>query len=119
MKNKLALIAAAGLLVTGCGTKAPECSEQQVQDLVIKIVKDKMLEQMNNIYPMGIPDQIKANTENLKLTLEAIRTTASDEKTGAQQCAADLNAPNGKIPLTYTVELTSKKGEFYVTVSGI
>jgi hypothetical protein len=119
MKYKLLLLAACTVAIASCGTKAPECSDQQVQDLAIKIVKDRMLEQMSNIYPMGIPDQIKENTDKLQLKLDAIRTTATDEKTGAQQCAAELNAPNGKIPLTYTVELTSKKGEIYVTVSGI
>lgn len=119
MKNKLVLIAAAGLLVTGCGTKAPECGDQQVQDLATQIIKDKSRKQMEALYPFEMPDDIKNKLDNLKLSLAAIRTTATNEETGAQECAAELDNGTGKVAITYKVELTNKKGEFYVTVNGI
>ena len=56
--------------------------------------------------------------------VQAIRTTETNEKTGAQQCAAELkiNASSGgsnALPITYTVERTDDGKQFYVNVFGL
>jgi hypothetical protein len=119
MKYKIILLAACTVAIASCGTKAPECGDQQVQDLATQIIKDTSRKQMEALYPYGMPDEIKNKLDNLKLSLAAIRTTATNKETGAQECAAELDNGTGKVAITYKVELTNKKGEFYVTVNGI
>jgi hypothetical protein len=58
----------------------------------------------------------------LKFEIETIRTTKYDKNIDRYECAADFkmigNANTTTLPITYTVESTDKKGEFYVTVDG-
>ena len=116
---RMIVITGCAVLLAACGSKAPECGDQQVQDLATQIIKDKSRKQMEALYPFEMPDDIKNKLDNLKLSLAAIRTTATNEETGAQECAAELDNGTGKVAITYKVELTNKKGEFYVTVNGI
>ena len=50
------------------------------------------------------------------------KTTKYDKNIDRYECAADFkmigNANTTTLPITYTVESTDKKGEFYVTVDG-
>lgn len=97
----------------GCSESAPSCSDKSTIEMVLKLSKDELV---RTGYPR---DQL----DKLNLKLSAIRTKKSDEKTGNQECACNLDIaiPTGtfQVPITYTSELTDKRGEFYVTVYGI
>lgn len=101
------VLAALGLM-SACSNNVPSCSDSQATDLVIEITKDEIASQYG---------QTRAN--ELTLTLDAIRTTDENEKTGAFDCAADLHSNEGsQFPITYTVE-TTDDGRVYVTVFGL
>ncbi|MBN2287667.1 MAG: DUF1311 domain-containing protein [Tissierellales bacterium] len=97
----------------GCSKSAPECSNQQTIEMVKKITRDELVRS-------GFP---RESLDELTINLNAIRTRSKDDKTGKQECACDLviTSQEGDFlgPITYTSELTDKKGEFYVTVYGI
>ena len=65
----------------------------------------------------------KVYTDRLNLTVENIRTSSFDEKTGKYECAADLKATGDlsskSIPIRYTSELIDDKDGFYVQVYGL
>mgnify|MGYP003667698454 FL=1 len=88
---------------------APKCSDLETQELVIQIMKDGLEE-----------DSGKEFADSLTLVLSLIRTTDFNEKTGSQECAAELTMSNsddsGTIHLTYTSELLDDGENFYVTV---
>jgi len=100
------------LMLAGCGNSAPKCSDAQTQDLVKDIAKDELIESLG---------QQAANA--VTLGLEGIRTTDFSEKTGAQECAAELTftgpAGTNKLDITYTSENTDDAKNFYVTVYGL
>ncbi|GAA5215533.1 hypothetical protein ACFSJ3_11330 [Corallincola platygyrae] len=115
MKFKFALVFAAlvsgGLTACG-GPEAPSCDDSDTKDLVLEIVVDELVSQIG-----------KTAAETVDLELDAIRTTDFNEKTGMQECAAELIAegPGGETTadITYTSELTDEDDEFYVTVYGL
>ncbi len=102
------------LVITGCSTSVPKCSDEETIDLVKQIADEEMANQLG---------PAMAKLFSYKVT--AIRTTNTHEKTGAHECAAQLGitASNtgmtNELPITYTVELTDDKKEFYVTVYGL
>lgn len=107
-------LAISTLVITGCSTSIPKCSDEETIDLVKQIADREMA------------NQLGAETAKLfSYTVNAIRTTNTNEKTGAHECAAQLqiNASNtgqaNEIPITYTVEITDNKDEFYVNVYGL
>lgn len=108
-KFVVAGIVASGLMVASCSNEAPSCASKEVQDTVIKIYREGMEKVAG-----------AAVVASIKLELDAIRTTSTDEKTGAHMCAAQMKVtgpgPGGNIDVTYKVENTEKSGEFYVTV---
>ena len=70
--------------------------------------------------------QIGAETAKLfSYTVNAIRTTNTNEQTGAHECAAQLavkasnTGETNQLPITYTVEMTDDGKEFYVNVFGL
>ncbi len=102
------------LMVSGVfpSSGAPKCSDTETINLVKQIAKEKLVAGMG---------QKAADT--LKLSVGAIRTTDSNEKTGTQQCAAQLTV-KGKggentIDFTYKSEKTDKGDEFLVTAYGL
>jgi len=101
-----------GAVITGCSSSAPKCSDTETTDLVKQIAK----EQLAKLQGQEIADQIE-------MSVDAIRTTDSNDKTGAQQCAAQLTlkGPNGEnsLDITYTSEKTDKGDEFFVNVYGL
>ena len=113
--KKSAINVALGALLlvgmTGCDNSAPKCSDQDTQDLVISIAHDELVE------PRG-----EDFANKIKLSLDGIRTTDFNEKTGAQECAAELvmATPEKSMSadITYTSENTDD-GNFYVKVFGL
>ncbi|ABN60158.1 hypothetical protein [Shewanella baltica] len=99
-------------IITGCSDEAPSCSDDETQGLVIQISKDELKKQVGQ----GVVDLVT-------LELTGIRTTDFNEKTGAQECAAELvfSGKNGKdsIDITYKSELVDNEDQFYVTVYGL
>ena len=76
---------------------------------------------MKQIAKDAIAEEVgRSMADQTLLSVEAIRTTDENEKTGALECAAELIIlPQRNVfPITYTVEATDDNG-FYVTVYGI
>lgn len=105
------VLASVSVFVAGCSNSAPKCSDKKTADLVYEIAK----REYSKVFPGKAIDGIS-------FRLDSIRTTAIDDKTGAQSCAAQLvlKGPNGELPLdiTYKSEMTDK-GSQYVTVWGL
>ena len=92
--------------LNSCSKSAPDCSDT----ITIEKVKDLVL--------------AETGKTDLPLELTDIRTTRFDDKTGSQECAsiAKIEGPLGQtmeIPITYTSELTDKKGEYYIQITGM
>jgi hypothetical protein len=107
-------LAVSALVITGCAKSVPKCSDEETIVLVKQIVSREMEKQLG--------------AEAAKLfsyTVSAIRTTNTNEKTGAHECAAQLGVAasntgqTNEMPITYTVEKTDKGDEFYVNVYGL
>lgn len=98
--------------LSACSGGAPKCSAPETIELVKQIVKKELAKSL---------DQEKIN--QLEISVDAIRTTDSNEKTGAQQCAAQLkfkgSGGESTHDITYTCEKMDKGDEFYVTVYGL
>ena len=114
MKRIFIPLVFAALAVSGCSPTVPKCGDEEVTDLVKQIAD----EEMNN--------QLGAELAELfSYEVGAIRTTATNEKTVAYECAAELSitASNtgmtNKAPITYTVEMTDDGEQFYVNVFGL
>lgn len=88
---------------------APKCSDKGTKNLVLEIVREKL-------------NQV-TDASGMQIRLNAIRTLESNDKTGAQMCAAQLHfSGSGKettLDITYKSEKTDKGGEFFVTVYGL
>jgi len=101
-----------GSALTGCSQSVPSCSDSETTELVVEISNGELTRTIG---------QEVAN--EIELGVEAIRTTDTNEKTGAFSCAANLSmsGPRGKnsLPITYTVEKTDNGEEFYVNVFGL
>jgi hypothetical protein len=102
------------LAITGCSQSVPKCSDKETIDLVTQIAGREM------------SNQLGAEAAKLfSYTVSAIRTTSTNEQTGAHECAAQLgiSASNtgqtNEFPITYTFEKTDKGDEFYVNVFGL
>jgi len=98
--------------LTGCSQSVPLCGDSETTELVIEISNQKI----ESVYG-------KEKASEIDLAVESIRTTDTNEKTGAFSCAANLSmsGPKGKdtLPITYTVEMTDNGDEFYVNVYGL
>ena len=114
MNNKFSVFTLALFLgaISGCSNNAPECSDSETKQLVLEIAKDEIKKQAGERVANAV-----------SLSLAGVRTTDFNEKTGSQQCAAELkmSGKNGtkSIDVTYTSELVDDTDEFYVTVYGL
>lgn len=113
MKKSLVIIVALlSTVMAGCGPKVPTCNDIQTTDLVVNIAKDELIKQIG-----------QEPTNLLNLAVTAIRTTETNSKTGAHQCAGQLeiSGPGGTnaVPITYTVEMTDDGKQFFVNVFGL
>lgn len=112
MKIKTTLSAlTVAALISGCSTSIPECGDQKSVDLVTEKVMTELKKQGGG----------KADEVDIKIS--SIRTQNTNEQTGAQQCAAELNLTmdNGRTangPITYTIEKTDED-ELFVSVEGL
>ena len=99
-------------LLTGCGSPVPVCSDEQSTDLVKEIAAREMSNQLGD-----------AAAASFTYAVNAIRTTSTNEGTGAHECAAELAVigPGGTspLPITYTIEQTDDGEQFYINVFGL
>lgn len=113
MKKLLIVGFSSAFILAGCGGGVPKCGDSETKKLVSEIADEEMASQIG-----------RAAANKFTYSLEAIRTTDVHDKTGAFECAAELaiHASNGgknSIPITYTVEKTDDKKQFYVQVYGL
>lgn len=92
-------------LLSACSNNVPACSDPQATDLVLEIT-DRELQ----LHGLG--------ANETSISVDAIRTTGENDKTGAFDCAAELSINGAAYPITYTVEMTDDNRP-YVTVYGL
>ncbi|MEQ5818101.1 hypothetical protein [Halomonas sp. SCS19] len=106
-----AVIVAATIL-GGCSQSAPKCSDNETVALVKEITRDGLVSQFG-----------QEVSDSIQLEVDAIRTTDFNDKTGSQQCAAQLTIKSQgdteTADITYTSELADNGEKFYVTVYGL
>lgn len=113
-RQKLLFIIPFLALLDGCTPSVPKCGDSKTINLVKQIAKEDVEKNLGARL---------ANT--ISYSVSAIRTTNTHEKTGAFECAAQLEVHSSatgrsnRIPITYTVEATDKGDEFYVGVRGL
>lgn len=103
------------IITTGCNKMAPKCDNGSVIDTVKQISQNEIIRQLQVLGK-------KVDKNQLKLSIDTIRTTETDKDTGSNSCKANLNVTvdNNKkaFPITYTIE-KAEKGQFYVEVYGL
>lgn len=106
------------LILASCSSTAPKCGDSETLNLVEQILAE------NTVYD--------------EFELIYIRTTDKNEETGSFECAANVKMKNTnggvnfmadnlidmvgvdkEISITYTVELTDSRDEFFVQVYGL
>lgn len=108
------VVAFAIVLITGCSPSVPTCSDLNTTALVEIIADREMANQLG-----------AEEAETFTYRVSSIRTTHTNQQTGAYECAAQLEISaldtdlTSEIPITYTVELIDNKDEFYVNVFGL
>ncbi len=102
------------IAVSGCSQSVPKCGDTKTIDLVTQIADREMGKQLG-----------AEAAKIFSYSLGAIRTTNTNEQTGAHECACQLSitasntGQTNEIPITYTVEKTDKGDEIYVNVFGL
>ncbi len=114
MKKLIIPVILSTAAIAGCSQSVPKCSDTEATDLVKQIANREM------------GNQLGAEAAKMfSYTVSAIRTTSTNEQTGAHECAAQLGitasntGQTNEIPITYTVEMTDNGEEFYVNVYGL
>ena len=102
-------------LFVGMGSGTPSCSNADVQETVLEIVNRELKKQI-----------FFNSDELLNISLQYIRTTDTNEKTGANACAAEVTFENkqnralkNSSQITYTVQNIEGEAGFYVNVYGL
>lgn len=114
MKHSIIPVAVMAFAIAGCSQSVPKCGDKETTDLVKQIANREM------------GNQLGAEVAKMfTYTVSAIRTTSTNEQTGAHECAAQLGVTasntgqTNELPITYTVEMTDNGKEFYVNVFGL
>lgn len=96
-------------ILTGCGKKAPKCSDERVINLVIQIAKEQ--------FPT-LP-----KLQEAEATISAIRTIEHSKETGSYTCKGKITFTSQDedikpfvLPITYQSENTDDGKEYYVSV---
>jgi hypothetical protein len=102
----------ATIALTACGGSVPGCNS----DSAIQLVKQISAEELER----RLGSQLAAE---FRFEVHAVRTTSTDDQTGAHGCAAELhmygNDGSNKLPIEYTVENTDDGEQIYVNVYGL
>lgn len=111
MKRAILLVLIAAGLLAGCSEKTPKCSNDDAKNLVVDISR-KTIEKGMTL------------DEDVRITVENVRTISHQSGLDVYQCAADLTftKPDVKqeIPITYRIQKTDEgKGRFYINVYGL
>lgn len=135
------------LVLTGCGSKTPSCTDPAAIDLVKTIYQqsfDKELSAMSD----ERKERVQYTAKDTKISVESIRTASADDAAGKRTCEAQLIAsvPADAVPtiaelknqlrsiydsqgvsmegtaikgqVTYTAQRTEDKGELMVSLMG-
>ncbi|MEM0516370.1 hypothetical protein WCN91_13270 [Pseudoalteromonas sp. YIC-827] len=114
MIKQLTISVIAAISISGCSQSVPPCGDSDSTELVKQIANDEMINQLG-----------AKTAEQFEYDVIAIRTTHTNEQTGAHECAAELDISStitGKsesIPIEYTVEATDDGEHIYVNVFGL
>ena len=90
--------------------KTPSCSASETKEIVIQIAKEELAKQG---YSKSIP--------NLEFEVANIRTSSYNESVDIYQCSADfkvIGKDTNTLPITYSVQATDDRKNFYVEVNG-
>ncbi|GKW50443.1 hypothetical protein [Halomonas sp. NCCP-2165] len=102
------------IAISGCSSSVPKCGDTETTDLVKDIADREMARQYGTDF-----------ASLFSYSVESVRTTWTDEQTGAHECAAQLvmsasnTGQSEEAPITYTVEVTDDGEEFFVNVYGL
>ena len=100
------------IALTACGGSVPGCNSDSAIQLVKQISAEELERQLGS--------QLASE---FMFEVQAVRTTRTDEQTGAHECAAELhmyaNDGSNMLPIEYTVENTDDGEHIYVTVYGL
>lgn len=126
MIRALFALSAAAFLLSGCGQKPPECSDQAVQDTVRNIFFDNLKKQPNGIPSKSpIPAAEKEYLDALKFSLSTITSEGVNANAKSNSCRATLSLETagnvrGSKEIEYVVQLTEDKpGTFVVRVADL
>lgn len=120
LNSPLGLMISSGIvllvfLLVGIGSGTPSCSNVDVKETVLEIVNRELKKQL-----------FFNSDEILNISLDYIRTTDTNEKTGANTCAAEVTFENkqnralkNSSQITYTVQNIEGEAGFYVNVYGL
>lgn len=109
-----ASVVACLLITAGCSKAVPACGDESVTNLVKQIAGEEMAKSLG-----------EETAKLFSYSVNAIRTTDTNGKTGARDCAADLEVKasntgmSQEMPITYTVETTDDGESIYVNVLGL
>ncbi len=99
------------LSITACKKNAPKCSDPETVEKVTESIKSKLLD-------VGLS---KEDVSSMKISLDAIRTTDINDKTGKQECACIVKIKDNKdiyeLSTTYSSELLDNKDEGFVEIT--
>ncbi len=105
-------LVATAMTLSACSQSVPKCSDSEVVKLVTDITGEELAKQLGE-------DVVKM----VSFSVDAIRTTNTNQNTGAYECAADLKmtgkAGTSSVPITYSVENTDDGNSIYVNVYGL
>ncbi len=106
----LAFLAVAAF--TGCSQSVPGCNSDSAVQLVKQIAGEELERQVGSDL-----------AREFSFAVEAVRTTRTDEQTGAHDCAAELHmhgiSESNNLPIEFTVENTDDGEHVYVNVYGL
>ena len=119
LKNCL-IGAVLALSLAGCGKKAPKCSDEEVQNLVLKIIKEQLQPHIRINFMNPTPEQEMLNIKRQEavdsMTIKSIRTISHDEATGSYYCVGILFNSEREMEIKYKTEIADDGKEFYVSI---
>lgn len=125
-QTRIILVSLVSMAVSACSVSTPACGDDRTKKLVLEItntaLKDKFKNFAGLIQAMAAARGMKFydNYESIKLTLDDVRTSDKNEKTGKLSCTAKLIASAGSkqvaVDIAYSSELANNGDKHYVQV---
>lgn len=99
-----ALSTLAAILLSACGEKIPDCSDEQTTHTAIGLIRDMLRDVARDKH--SSPERAEEIAQVIPLEVTLIRTTGSNPQTNTRQCAAKLVAT---VPESFRQQLNSDK----------